>query len=103
MPVRRALRRAAVLAAGLATLAALPAGARPDPPVGSYYVYVCAESEDEVALVRYGPRGLEVVRRVAVGRLPAETEGPHGIALGPDGRHWYVSIAHGAPFGSVHK
>ena len=103
MRVRGVLRGTVAFAAGLAALAALPAGARPDPPVRSYYVYVCAESEDEVALVRYGPRGLEVVRRVAVGRLPAETEGPHGVAVGPDGRHWYVSVAHGAPFGSVHK
>lgn len=103
MRKRVANRAAAALAAGLAALAALPAGARPDPPARSYYVYACAESEDEVALVRYGPRGLEVVRRVAVGRLPAETEGPHGIAVDPDGLHWYVSIAHGAPFGSVHK
>lgn len=95
--------RRAALAAGVAALGALPADARPDPPARNYYVYVCAESEDEVALVRYGPRGLEVVRRVAVGRYPAETEGPHGIAVDPDGRHWYVSIAHGTPFGSVHK
>ncbi len=93
----------AALVVWLPMLGALPAHARPDPPARSYYVYVCAESEDEVALVRYGPRGLEVVRRVAVGRYPAETEGPHGIAVDPDGRHWYVSIAHGTPFGSVHK
>ena len=56
-----------------------------------------------MALVRYGPRGLEVVRTVTVGSFPAETEGPHGIGLDPDGRHWYVSIAHGLPFGSVQK
>ena len=79
------------------------ASAAPDPPTRSYYAYVCSESEDEVALVRYGPRGLEVVKTVVVGSFPAETEGPHGIGLDPDGRHWYVSLAHGFPFGSVHK
>ena len=80
-----------------------PALAAPDPPSRSYYVYVCAESEDEVAVVRYGPDGLEVVKTITVGSFPAETEGPHGIGVDPDGRHWYVSIAHGFPFGSVHK
>ena len=84
--------------AGLPTTAAPP-----DPPSRSYYVYVCAESEDEVALVRYGPAGAEVVKTIRVGSYPNEIEGPHGIDVDPDGRHWYVSIAHGLPFGSVHK
>ncbi len=72
-------------------------------PQAVYYVYVCAESEDEVAIVRFGPDGLELAKTIPVGGLPAETEGPHGITVAPDGRHWYVSIAHGFPFGSVHK
>ena len=84
--------------AGLSTTAAPP-----DPPARSYYVYVCAESDDEVALVRYGPGGAEVVKTIRVGSYPNEIEGPHGIGVDPDGRHWYVSIAHGLPFGSVHK
>ena len=69
----------------------------------SYYAYVCAESDDEVALVRFGPNGTEVLKRISVGSFPAENEGPHGINVSPDGRHWYVSLAHGMPFGSVHK
>lgn len=68
-----------------------------------YYVYVCAESEDEVALVRYGPSGLEVAKTISVGSFPAKIEGPHGITVSPDGAFWYVSLAHGMPFGSVHK
>ena len=79
------------------------AAAAPDPPQRSYYVYVCAESDDQVAVVRYGPGGAAVVKTITVGRLPAENEGPHGITVDPDGRHWYVSIAHGFPYGSVHK
>ena len=92
------------LAAVLAGAAA-PGGASeaPAPPSHSYYVYVCAESDDEVSLVRYGPNGAEVVKTVEVGSYPTETEGPHGITVGPGGRYWYVSIAHGFPFGSVHK
>ena len=72
-------------------------------PSRSYYVYVCAESDDQVALVRYGPNGADVVKTIPVGSFPAETEGPHGINVSPDGRYWYVSLAHGFPFGSVHK
>ena len=101
-----AVRTLAVLSClvlGLVIGPARQAGAAPDPPTRSYYAYVCSESEDEVALVRYGPSGLEVVKTIVVGSFPAETEGPHGIGLDPDGRHWYVSLAHGFPFGSVHK
>ena len=72
-------------------------------PASSYYVYVASESDDEVAVVRYGPGGAELVKRIAVGRYPTEIEGPHGLNIGPDGKYWYVSIAHGFPYGSVHK
>ena len=73
------------------------------PPARDYYAYVCAESEDEVYLVRFGPRGLAIDNTIEVGSFPAEIEGPHGINVSPSGRYWYVSIAHGQPFGSVHK
>lgn len=68
-----------------------------------YYLYVAAESEDTVHLVKFGPGGGEVVSTVTVGAFATETEGPHGIRVSPDGRHWYVSIAHGLPYGSVFK
>lgn len=72
-----------------------------------YYVYACAESEDEVALLRFTAAAdggdLEVLKRITVGSLPVEIEGPHGITVHPDGRSWYVSLSHGQPFGSVHK
>jgi DNA-binding beta-propeller fold protein YncE len=73
-----------------------------------YYAYVCAESDDTIALVRFTPSGpgkgsMEVVKTIPVGVWPTEIEGPHGIAVHPDGRSWYVSLAHGNPFGSIHK
>lgn len=68
-----------------------------------YYVYVAAESEDEVALVRFGPSGATVLREIPVGLYPTETDGPHGIAVDPSGSNWYVSIAHGQPYGQVHR
>ena len=74
-----------------------------EPVEKNYYVYVAAESDDTVHLVRFGPDGGEVVRTVTVGAFATETEGPHGIRVSPDGRYWYVSIAHGFPYGSVFK
>ncbi len=79
------------------------AAAPPDPPRRNYFVYVCAESDDTVHLLRFGPGGFDEVDVIPVGAFPTETEGPHGINISPDGRHWYLSIAHGMPFGSVHK
>jgi DNA-binding beta-propeller fold protein YncE len=32
-----------------------------------------------------------------------DPDGPHGVAVSPDGRFYYVSTAHGAPFGSLWK
>ena len=97
------LRSAAFLIGVLApSVVGLAAGA-PDPPRQSYYVYVCAESDDQVAIVEYGPDGAALVKTIRVGSFPAENEGPHGVYVDPDGRHWYVSIAHGFPYGSVHK
>ena len=72
-------------------------------PTRNYYAYVAAESEDQVELIRFGPGGLEVAKSISVGSFPADIEGPHGISVSPDGKHWFVSIAHGMPYGSIHK
>jgi len=70
-----------------------------------YYMYVAAESDDEVSLVKFDAdrKSGEIVSTVEVGVFPAETEGPHGITVSPDGNYWFVSIAHGMPFGQVWK
>ena len=69
-----------VLCAGL--LGAGPSAGQ-EPPPADYYVYVAAESEDEVAVIRFGPSGTEVVETIPVGLFPTETDGPHGIAVDP--------------------
>jgi len=74
-----------------------------DPLALVYHAYVCAESDDVVQLVRFGPAGLEKLRDIPVGRFPTEIEGPHGISVSPDGLHFYVSLAHGLPYGSIHR
>lgn len=69
-----------------------------------YRAYVAAESEDEVAVVRFTPStGLEVERVITVGRLPAEIEGPHGIFFDPSGDYWYLTLGHGFPNGTLLK
>ena len=52
-------------------------------PQRNYYVYVCAESDDTVHKLRFGPSGLNTVKSISVGAFPAETEGPHGITVSP--------------------
>ncbi len=43
------------------------------------------------------------MERIPVGVWPAENEGPHGITVSPDGEHWYLSLAHGNPYGTLYK
>ena len=101
----RRIRRFAgsILLFGLSLLPLGAAAEDPEPPKRNYFVYVCAESDDTVHQLRFGPGGLEELDEIAVGSFPTETEGPHGINISPDGRYWFLSIAHGMPFGSVHK
>ena len=94
------------LLCGLALAASAPAIAQPvldDGPLNDYWVYVCAESADEVYLVRFDGTQAVVERRVEVGVLPTEIEGPHGLTMDPSGDAWYLSMAHGVPFGTLYK
>lgn len=69
----------------------------------NYYVYVAAESEDEVALMKFDGVKAEIIETIPVGVWPAENEGPHGLSVSPDGKHWYLSLAHGNPYGTLYK
>jgi len=68
-----------------------------------YYIYVTAESEDEVSVVKFDGNIAETIKSIPVGVWPAEIEGPHGITVSPDGDFWYLSMAHGNPYGKVYK
>lgn len=90
------------LVASLATLAP------PSPPAtaqesATYWVYAAAESADEVYLVRFDGRRAEIADRVEVGYQATEIEGPHGLTVSPDGEHWFLSMAHGNPYGRLYK
>jgi len=38
-----------------------------------------------------------------VGPHPADLDGAHGVSVSPSGAHWYVSLAHGTPYGKIWK
>lgn len=77
-----------------------PPDDRPDEsPAAAHLLLVAGESADRVDLVRFDGQTVEVVRSVQVGRWPTEIDGPHGLAADPASNRWYVTIAHGNPFG----
>lgn len=69
----------------------------------NYYVYVAAESEDEVAVVHFDGKTARIAETIPVGYQPTEIEGPHGITVDPSGEFWYLSMAHGNPYGRLYK
>lgn len=89
-----------------------PAGMVVPPPSRAYRLLATAESADQVALITFTPCpqgvvppvcGARVARTYDVGRWPLEIEGPHGVVASPDGKSFYVSVAHGRPTGHLEK
>jgi DNA-binding beta-propeller fold protein YncE len=72
-------------------------------PDKDYLFYVVSESADKIALIRFGPKGARVDHDLQTGDMPVDIDGPHGIVISPDKHFYYVSIAHGRPFGLVWK
>jgi DNA-binding beta-propeller fold protein YncE len=68
-----------------------------------YFVYVTAESADQVHVVHFDGHEAEIAALIEVGYMPTEIEGPHGLTVEPGGKHWYLSMAHGMPFGMLYK
>jgi DNA-binding beta-propeller fold protein YncE len=96
----RTFRSAGLVAAALA---ALPSAAAAQGPSADYVVLVAAEARDEITRVRFGPGGTEVERTIGIGMSLVEPDGPHGVAVAPDGRHYYVTTGHGTPYGYLWK
>ncbi|MGH9929626.1 MAG: YncE family protein [Pyrinomonadaceae bacterium] len=82
---------------------AAPAAFAQAKPDKDYLVYVLSEAADTISLVRFGPGGARVDHEVPTGDMPIDIDGPHGIAISRDQKFYYVSLAHGRPFGSVWK
>lgn len=73
----------------------------PARPARTYKAYVVSEAVDQVQLVSFGPGGLRLEKTVPVGVLPTDVDGPHGVAVAPDGKHYFVTVGHGTPYGSL--
>lgn len=73
------------------------------PPSPNYRIYVSSESGDIVTQLTWDGRALRTLRVVPVGIMPADIDGPHNVAVSPDGKYWYVTIAHGTPYGTLWK
>jgi len=90
---------ATCMSAVAAAVLAAPAAAQDK----DYLVFVASEAVDRVAVVRFGPTGAKIDREIPVGIMPTDPDGPHGVAVSPDGRTLFVTTAHGTPFGYLWK
>jgi DNA-binding beta-propeller fold protein YncE len=72
-------------------------------PAQDYLVYVVCEAADKIVLVRFGSQGARIEHETHIGLMPTDINGPHGIAVAPDKKLFYVSVGHGRPDGSVWK
>ena len=72
-------------------------------PSADYLFFVASEGNDRIALARFGPDGARVERQFRMGINPTELLGPHGVAVSPDGKYYYVTTAHGTPNGALWK
>jgi YVTN family beta-propeller protein len=85
----------------LGLVLASPALAQTGDP--EYRVGVVSESGDVATWLKPVGTSLSVDRVVPVGIMPTDIDGPHNITVSPDGRSYYISVAHGTPFGSLWK
>lgn len=88
--------RCCLLVLTLAVLSTVPSA-----NAQSYYMYVANESDDSVMLIKFDGQTFSIPDTIEVGTIGTEIEGPHGLAIDPDGSHWFVSMAHGQPNGKV--
>jgi DNA-binding beta-propeller fold protein YncE len=93
------------LATSAAVGAQAPAAAQT--PDRDYTVVVVSEAVDLITRITFGPGAgptlAKVEQTTKVGMNPMDPDGPHGIAVAPDGRSYYVTTAHGVPFGYLWK
>jgi DNA-binding beta-propeller fold protein YncE len=81
----------------------LPGGLAAQAADPGYRVGVVSESGDIVTWLKPGAGTLTQEKVIPVGIMPADIDGPHNLAVSPDQRFYYLSIAHGTPFGTLWK
>jgi len=86
-----------------AALVASTATAQAPAPTFNYKLAIVSESGDIVTWLQPGLNSLTADHVVPVGIMPADIDGPHNITMSPDQQFYYVSIAHGTPYGSLWK
>jgi YVTN family beta-propeller protein len=69
----------------------------------SYRVTVVSESGDRATWLTPSGSGLVPDRVVPIGIMPSDIDGPHNVTVSPDGKSYYITVAHGTPFGSLWK
>ena len=85
----------------LSALLAMGAVAPGDPAEPEYRLVVVSESGDIITWIRVKDGKLESERVVPIGIMPADIDGPHNVTIAPDNKSYYVSVAHGTPYGSL--
>ena len=75
----------------------LPAcgGSRDIAPEDAPRLYVSSGFTDEVHVL--DARNGATIRTIGIDRRRGEVDEPHGLAVSPDGRHWYATLSHGNP------
>ena len=85
-------------------LASTAAAQKPD---HDYTVLVASEAVDLITRITFGPGAGPTLAKVEgttkVGINPVDPDGPHGLGLAPNGQQYYVSTAHGVPYGYLWK
>jgi YVTN family beta-propeller protein len=89
-----------LLGAGVLILGLNPMAAQ---TTSDYRIAVVSESGDVATWLRPTSAGLAIDRVVPLGVMPSDIDGPHNITVAPDGKSYYVTVAHGTPFGSLWK
>ena len=92
----------------LSAVALIPAASavaqRPDK---DYTVLVASEAVDRITRITFGPSAGPTLAKVEattpVGINPVDPDGPHGIGLSPNAQQYYVTTAHGVPYGYLWK
>ena len=76
-------------------------------PDHDYTVLVASEAVDLITRITFGPGAGPTLAKIEgttpVGINPVDPDGPHGIGFSPNAQQYYVSTAHGVPYGYLWK